>query len=192
MAEWATGDVITAARLNACAFVPGDVKLTARITPPSGWLLCDGAAVSRTTYDDLFTAIGTSYGVGDGSTTFNVPNFLGRAVLGAGSGSGLTARAKGDKAGAETHTLVTAELASHNHSHTHNGIANHTHNISFRTDAGAVTAPKFATDAGNSSSGWGSVAGGGHTHSADATAAGSESAHNNMQPFGVATYIIKI
>ena len=44
------------------------------ITPPSGWLICDGSAISRTTYADLFAVIGTSYGAGDGSTTFNLPN----------------------------------------------------------------------------------------------------------------------
>jgi len=51
-------------------------------TPPSGWLLCNGAAVSRTTYADLFAAVGTTYGVGDGSTTFNLPDLRGRMVLG--------------------------------------------------------------------------------------------------------------
>lgn len=60
---------------------------------PSGWLLCDGSAVSRTTYADLFTAIGTSYGVGDGSTTFNLPDLRGRVPVGVGQGSGLTNRA---------------------------------------------------------------------------------------------------
>jgi microcystin-dependent protein len=52
---------------------------------PSGWLLCDGSAVSRTTFAALFTAIGTTWGTGDGSTTFNVPNMLGRVPVGAGS-----------------------------------------------------------------------------------------------------------
>jgi microcystin-dependent protein len=49
---------------------------------PSGFLLCNGAAVSRTTYADLFTALGTTYGVGDGSTTFNIPDFRGRFLRG--------------------------------------------------------------------------------------------------------------
>lgn len=61
---------------------PGDYKMIAGSTIPDGWLLCNGAAVSRTTYAKLFAAIGTRYGSGDGSTTFNLPNFNGRHVLG--------------------------------------------------------------------------------------------------------------
>jgi microcystin-dependent protein len=60
----------------------GDLKPTARDSAPAGWLLCDGAAISRTTYAALFTAIGTKYGVGDGSTTFNVPNLKGKVPIG--------------------------------------------------------------------------------------------------------------
>ena len=51
---------------------------------PNGWLLCDGSAVSRTTYADLFDVIGTTYGPGDGSTTFNLPDFQGKGSVGAG------------------------------------------------------------------------------------------------------------
>ena len=49
---------------------------------PSGWLLCNGSAVSRSTYSNLFTVIGTTYGVGDGSTTFNLPNLKGKVPVG--------------------------------------------------------------------------------------------------------------
>lgn len=59
-------------------------------TAPSGWLLCDGAAVSRTTYADLFAAIGTNYGAGDGSTTFNVPDMRGRLPAGYAASGGHT------------------------------------------------------------------------------------------------------
>jgi len=52
---------------------------------PVGWLMCDGAAVSRTTYDALFSAIGTAFGIGDGSTTFNLPNFKGVSPTGIGA-----------------------------------------------------------------------------------------------------------
>lgn len=61
---------------------PGDYKMIAGATIPDGWLLCNGASVSRTTYAKLFAAIGTRYGSGNGSTTFNLPNFNGRHVLG--------------------------------------------------------------------------------------------------------------
>lgn len=60
----------------------GDIKAVASATVPDGWLACDGAAVSRTTYQELFDAIGVAWGVGDGSTTFNVPNLKGKAVFG--------------------------------------------------------------------------------------------------------------
>ena len=62
---------------------------------PDTFLLCDGSAVSRATYSDLFSAIGITWGAGDGSTTFNVPDFRGRVLVGAGTGSGLTPRVLG-------------------------------------------------------------------------------------------------
>jgi len=65
--------------------VAGLVVPYAGSSAPTGWLLCDGSAVSRTTYASLFTAISTTYGVGDGSTTFNLPNLKGRAIVGAGT-----------------------------------------------------------------------------------------------------------
>lgn len=64
---------------------PGDVRMFAGSTAPVGWLFCQGQAVSRTTYKDLFAVIGTTFGTGDGSTTFNVPNFNGRSPMGPGS-----------------------------------------------------------------------------------------------------------
>jgi microcystin-dependent protein len=77
---------------------PGDLKLSARPTPPAGWLLCDGAAVSRTTYSVLFAAIGIDYGPGDGSTTFNLPDYRGRAPVGVGVHTDVNARGANDGA----------------------------------------------------------------------------------------------
>ncbi len=96
---------------------------------PSGWLLCNGAAVSRTTYATLFAAIGTTNGAGDGTTTFNVPDSRGRVLVGAGTGAGggatgsgvvtggaaLTPRTVGQWFGEETHTLTLAETPAHTH-----------------------------------------------------------------------------
>lgn len=65
----------------------GMVIAFASATPPSGWLSCDGSTVSRTTYASLFAVCGTTYGPGDGSTTFNLPNLLGRSILGTGAGT---------------------------------------------------------------------------------------------------------
>lgn len=65
----------------------GMVTAFASATPPTGWLSCDGSAVSRTTYASLFAVCGSTYGAGDGSTTFNLPNLLGRSILGTGTGT---------------------------------------------------------------------------------------------------------
>ena len=73
---------------------------------PSLWLDCDGSAVSRATYSDLFTAISTTWGVGDGSTTFNIPDFQRRVAVGSGgSGTGTLGNSVGDTGGGETESI---------------------------------------------------------------------------------------
>lgn len=94
---------------------PGELMSFAGATPPAGWLVCDGRAVSRTTYGQLFAAIGTTWGAGDGSTTFNLPDGRGKALLGAGQGTGLTARALGSTGGEESALIVVRELPAHGH-----------------------------------------------------------------------------
>jgi len=68
-------------------FIPGLISPYGGSSAPSGWLLCDGSAVSRTTYSSLYLVVGTTYGAGNGSTTFNVPNLQGRVVIGVGTGT---------------------------------------------------------------------------------------------------------
>lgn len=99
----------------ATALPPGVTVPYGGATAPTGWLLCDGSQVSRTTYAALFAIISTTYGVGDGSTTFNVPDTMGRTVIGVGVGSGLTPRSRNDKSGFELHQLLLAEIPGHNH-----------------------------------------------------------------------------
>src|SRR6185437_10157966 len=75
---------------SIASFFPGIILIYGSTTAPSGWLNCDGSAVSRTTYASLFAIIGTSYGAGDGVSTFNLPNLqqrfpLGKATSGTGS-----------------------------------------------------------------------------------------------------------
>jgi microcystin-dependent protein len=88
---------------------------------PSGWLWQDGSAISRATYAGLFAVIGTTWGIGDGSTTFNLPDSRGRVAIGSGQGAtaegggGGTNRVLGVKAGAETHTQSAAEMYAHQH-----------------------------------------------------------------------------
>ena len=104
------------------------------LTVPAGYLACDGSAVSRTTYADLFAVIGTTWGSGDGSTTFNLPDLRGRTAIGSGTGtaSDATAHTAGDKSGAETHKLTEAQTPVHAHTHnmTQPTIQNHHHEIS--------------------------------------------------------------
>lgn len=68
---------------------PGTIKMHGGGSAPTGYLLCDGSAVSRTTYADLFSVIGTTFGIGDGSSTFNLPDFRGIFPRGAGTNGTL-------------------------------------------------------------------------------------------------------
>ena len=97
----------------------GIVMPFAGSTAPQGYLLCDGSAVSRTDYADLFTAIGTVYGAGDGASTFNLPDLSGRVVLGVSQSHAL-----GTTGGEATHTLTEQELPAHTHVVPAHGHAN--------------------------------------------------------------------
>lgn len=80
---------------------PGFVDYFAASVPPAGWLECNGAAISRTTYAALFLAIGTTFGAGDGSTTFNIPDCRGEFIRGWDNGRGVdSARGMGSGQGA--------------------------------------------------------------------------------------------
>jgi microcystin-dependent protein len=146
---------------------------------PNGFLLCDGAAVSRTTYAALYAVIGTTYGTGDGSTTFNLPDARGRTAIGAGQGAGLTNRVLAAKGGEETHQLTIAELASHTHvqdAHTHTTGA-------FNQGLITVTAGGYAVAT------WGSQLTGSTVATNQNT--GGNGAHNTMPPFITFNLIIK-
>lgn len=94
----------------------GEVKMWPTASAPTGYLLCDGSAVSRTTYADLFTIIGTTFGVGNGSTTFNLPNFNDRMPIGAGNLYSLAATGGSKDAIVISHTH-TASVTDNGHSH---------------------------------------------------------------------------
>lgn len=108
-------------------FFSGMVMQYAGISIPTGWLLCDGSAVSRAVLSNLFAALGTTWGAGDGHTTFNVPNLVDKFVIGAGVSPAL-----GTGGGAATVTLSTANLAAHNHAVTDPG---HIHGVTDPTHA---------------------------------------------------------
>jgi microcystin-dependent protein len=122
-------------------FDTGDTKWYAGSTAPTGTLLCDGTAVNRTTYLNLFAVIGTTFGSGDGVTTFNLPNAENRSIIGAGGTYSV-----GATGGSATHTLTTAELPAHTHTqdaHSHTVTdPGHTHTNTgvTTTTAGGITA----------------------------------------------------
>ena len=157
-------------------------------TAPAGWLLCNGAAVSRTTYAGLFSVIGTTYGAGDGSTTFNVPDARGRSIIGAGAGTGLTNRALGATGGTETHTLTAAEMPVHNHAVTDPG---HDHQTNGSVNTGAAVASQLGHSGGGSNDGTTFAIVNNATTGITIGNAGSGSAHNNMSPFLALNCIIK-
>lgn len=100
--------------------LPGEIMEYAGTSAPAGYLPCDGAAVSRSTYSALFAAISTTWGVGNGSTTFNVPNLLGAFLRGSGVGLNPSSRSVG--------SYEADAFASHTHSITDPG---HTHSVPY-------------------------------------------------------------
>lgn len=187
---------LDSALVSAVGAVPAGVVVPfAGATSPSGWLLCHGQAVSRTDYGALFTAIGTTYGTGDGSTTFNLPDLRGRVVagldnMGGSAASRLTsttitggADGLGEVGGAQTHTLTSSEIPAHKHK------------IGMRSDGSIVSNNIQLGSSGNtfafhSTGTVGNVTSGGADGlSYDNTGGGG--AHNNVQPTMVLNYIIK-
>ena len=111
-----TSEAPTAAPVNDLVHA-GDIKITGRTAAPAGWLLCQGQTVSRTTYADLFAAIGTTYGAGDGSTTFALPDLrgrfpLGKAASGTGSSLGSTGGSIDHTHTGPSHTHATDTIGS--------------------------------------------------------------------------------
>jgi len=165
----------------------GSLMMYAGSSAPSGWLFCDGSAISRTTYSALFAVIAEEFGQGNGTTTFNVPDLKGRVPVGAGTGVGLSARALSDASGSETVTLTTSQMPVHNHTITDPG---HYHSVSGASTGGAGATSLLRS--ANSADGTYPVGTGSSTTGITQTNnQGSGSSHTNMQPFLVVNYIIK-
>ena len=186
----------------------------AAVTPPSGYLACDGSAVSRTTYAALFAVLGTVWGAGDGSTTFNIPDYRGRVSAGYDASNatgrltdsetgGANASAIGNTGGEQAHVLVTGELAAHNHGitdpeHSH-GITDPEHSHPAAIGAFLVASPGSNSVGSGSEVSTNATTGNndtGITINSAATGitvnnAGSGTAHNNVQPVAIALKIIK-
>ncbi len=162
---------------------------TATIVPwsdssvPTGFLECNGAAVSRSTYSALFAIIGATYGAGDGSSTFNVPDFQNNVPVGksnnkalASTGGANTVTSTGNVAGSTANaTLSTGQLASHSHPKGANTSGNTT-----------PSAPGGAVSSSNTGS---TGSGQGHSHNMSANFVGD--ATSVLQPYLTVIYIIK-
>ncbi|MEY4278695.1 MAG: Microbacterium phage TinyTimothy, partial [Bacteroidota bacterium] len=153
----------------------GVVSAFAGSAAPLGYLLCDGSAVSRTTYSSLYATIGTTYGSGDGSTTFNVPDLRGRVPVGKNTG---TFSSLGLTGGEESHTMTVNEMPAHKH----------TTSVNSALDPSAIGgyAPSsqsmfFGTDRAGTTANW----------STAMQNTGGGQAFNNLQPYVVLNYIIK-
>ena len=138
-------------------------------TAPSNWLICDGSAVSRSTYSSLFYVIGTTYGVGDGSTTFNLPDLRGRIPVGKNAGTFGTLAASG---GAETHVHGSSSMTATAYA---GYWATRSGTSWTATNSGGLTAP--GSDSTTSGNGIGIV---GNTNSA-----------SSLPPYLTINYIIK-
>lgn len=176
---------------------------------------------SDTTYAALWAAVGTTYG-GSGVGAFKVPDLRGRVPVGYGLGDGLTNRALGTNGGTENHLLTAAEIPSHvhnqgtlatsttgEHGHTFTASTNHQHRLEVQkttnashthnvngTAAAGMSSPSGTTGAYNDFVEVGSttLANGGHSHTitGDTGSVGGGGSHNNMQPFVVVSYLIKL
>ncbi len=178
--------------INGGELLEGGIP-TATIVPwtassvPSGFLECDGTAVSRTTYAALFAVVSTTYGAGNGSSTFNLPNLQDNAPVGksgtkalasTGGANTVSITATGNVAGSTANaTLSTAQLASHSHS-------------AAITDGNRNSAGAPRSLAGNGNTG-NSGSGSGHSHNMSANFSGSAVNASIVQPYIALIYIIK-
>lgn len=170
--------------ISAYSALPtGTVAPFAGSTAPASYLLCDGAAISRTTYATLFGVIGTSFGIGDGTTTFNLPNLKGRSIFGYDSAD-ADFNALGKTGGqktvqAHTHTGTTSTGGAHTHTYTKSGQV--VKNVVNGTDAPHGFHDTESTQTTSSS--------GSHNHTF--TTASTGSGTNNLNPHAVMNFIIK-
>lgn len=187
----AAGDDATASQYNdlredaARAAPVGSLAMWLTDSAPDGWLLCYGQAISRSTYSELFTVLGTTFGSGDGSTTFNLPDMRGRFPLGqddmgGSSADRVTAAAAdsiGGTGGEETHTLTDAEVPSQNIKFRGTGATSGANPV-----IGIVgTGNQFETQNVSSSP----------TDTYTYSTEGGGGAHSNMPPYFTLNYIIK-
>ena len=157
----------------------GAVFMWGSNTPPKGCLLCDGAAYSRTEYSQLFNVIGTAYGAGDGSATFNLPDMRGRVAVGRDAAQ-TEFDALNESGGEKTHVLTSAE----------SGIPAHNHPVEFKLGSG-VTGIDSTAIQGNTQMFEGVYSQYGTIRTVNNTSANASQAHNNLQPYRVLNFVIR-
>ena len=176
---------------------------TGAAAPSSQWALAAGQAISRTTFAAYFSLVGTTYGAGDGSTTFNIPDLRGRTVFGVDNMGGSAANritvaggnfdgtVLGGNGGAQNHTLTTAELAAHNHTATSTVTdPGHTHTYTTTLSAGGATS-SYSTNGTLSTANTGSSVTG-ITVGTTTANAGSGNAHTILNPAIMLNKIIRV
>ncbi len=171
----------------------GSITMFAGVSAPTGWLLCFGQEIARGAPNaDLFAAIGTTYGAGNGTTTFNLPDLRGRVVAGLdnmGGGAPIGrlsapqitggATTVGQSGGEQTHTLTLAESAAHDHG----GVTTSNNSLTVTKNPATTTGNQFVSDVGSGP--------GVSLPALTIASAGLGGAHNNVQPTIVMSFIIK-
>jgi microcystin-dependent protein len=172
---------------------------TGAVAPTSNWALAAGQAISRTTYAAYFSLVGTTYGAGDGVTTFNIPDLRGRLAAGqdnmGGSAAGrigtvstdsgtIVGTTLGSAAGSATHAQTLAELATHNHSAADSG---HTHSVAISTGTG-----NYSSGGDTPMQAGGSISTGTGFANVTIGNAGSGNAMSLLQPTMILTKIVRI
>ena len=176
----------------------------AGVTAPEGWMLCFGQAVSRTNYSALYAALGGSsspWGQGDGSTTFNLPDFRGRVLAGKDNMGGTAAnRLTADggvngsllsaSGGGQFVTLTVAQMPSHNHGGTTflDGAHSHTYERQTTVGSNVNTGPAVIASGGRSVE----ATGGTGIHQHGIPSQGGGQGHPNVQPTAIVNKIIKV
>jgi microcystin-dependent protein len=158
---------------NATPAVPtGSITQFAGAVAPTGWLICDGTPISRTTYAALFAVVASVYGAGDGTTTFNLPDLRGRMPVGKNAATFATLGATG---GEETHQLITAEMPAHTHVFTGTAMGTHSH-----ADTATFAGTAMGTHQHVSTATFAGTAMTAHTHTDSAgTPAGTVASHSH-------------
>lgn len=165
--------------------ITGEIKIWSSSTIPNGWSLCDGGTLNRTgTGAALFAVIGTTYGAGDGSTTFNKPDLKGRVPVGF-DGSQTEFDTMGETGGEKTHVLTQTEMPSHTH-------VQNAHNHNFPGNGALTDGPTGVSYGVTNGTFYGFNATSTNNTTATNQNTGGGAAHNNLQPYVVLRYIIKL